>query len=107
MKECKHHNCRTLIKRGAYCDRHKQTQSKYYNEQRKNDDAMKFYRSKEWRDTRQEVLKRDCFTCAMCGCTANLVHHKVEVRTDWSKRLEMSNLESVCRNCHNKIEHYK
>ena len=63
MKECKHHNCRTLIKRGAYCDRHKQTQSKYYNEQRKNDDAMKFYRSKEWRDTRQEVLKRDCFTC--------------------------------------------
>ncbi|WP_399533503.1 HNH endonuclease [Gemella sp.] len=43
----------------------------------------------------------------MCGGTANLVHHKVEVRTDWSKRLEMSNLESVCRNCHNKIEHYK
>ena len=77
MKECKHHNCRTLIKRGAYCDRHKTKHKVNITmNKEKNDDAMKFYRSKEWRETRQEVLKRDCFTCAMCGGTANLVHQQ-------------------------------
>lgn len=107
MKECKYHSCRKLIRRGTYCDEHSTSQNKYYNEQRKHDGVMKFYRSKEWREARQQALKRDCFTCSMCGGIANLVHHRVEVRTDWSKRLELGNLESVCRECHNKIEHYR
>lgn len=107
MKECKHHKCRTLISKGTYCNKHNQYQNKSYNEQRKHDEVMKFYKSKEWREVRQQALKRDCFTCSMCGGLANLVHHKTEVRTDWTRRLDLSNLESVCRECHNKIDHYK
>ncbi|MEU3039173.1 HNH endonuclease [Nocardia salmonicida] len=32
-----------------------------------------------------------------------IVHHKVELKEDWSKRLDMDNLEVVCIGCHNKI----
>ena len=65
MKECKHHKCRTLISKGTYCNKHNQYSNKSYNEQRKHDEVMKFYKSKEWREVRQQALKRDCFTCAM------------------------------------------
>ncbi|TWK49239.1 hypothetical protein CHCC20347_1522 [Bacillus paralicheniformis] len=32
-----------------------------------------------------------------------MVHHIVEVKQDWSKRLDLSNLESLCNACHNKV----
>lgn len=105
-KVCKYPRCNKLTNK-TYCSKHQSSNSKRYNEYRKNDDAMKFYKSREWREKRQEILKRDCFTCVMCGGEANLVHHKVEVRVDYSKRLDSDNLESVCKSCHNKIEHYK
>nr|WP_236953619.1 HNH endonuclease [Jeotgalibacillus malaysiensis] len=34
---------------------------------------------------------------------AKVVHHLVEVRDDWSKRLVLNNLESLCHFCHNQI----
>ncbi|PAE58568.1 HNH endonuclease, partial [Bacillus licheniformis] len=34
---------------------------------------------------------------------ADMVHHIVEVKQDWSKRLDLSNLESLCNACHNKV----
>lgn len=34
---------------------------------------------------------------------ANIVHHVIEVKEDWSKRLDIDNLVSVCHSCHNKI----
>lgn len=106
LKVCKYPKCHILTKQ-TYCDKHKRNNNKYYNDKRKNDDAMKFYRSKEWREKRIEILKRDCFTCVKCGGVANLVHHKTELRVDYTKRLDDDNLESVCKSCHNKIDHQK
>nr|WP_279388960.1 HNH endonuclease [Baia soyae] len=38
----------------------------------------------------------------MCGSPA-VLNHIVEVKEDWNKRLELSNLQSVCNACHNRI----
>lgn len=32
---------------------------------------------------------------------ANIVHHIVPLRDDWSKRLSYDNLETICAQCHN------
>lgn len=106
MRECKAPRCRNLTNK-TYCEAHRKESYSFYNSKRKDDDAMKFYKSREWREKRLEILKRDCFTCQHCGETANLVHHLVEVRVDFSKRLDNGNLESVCKSCHNKIDHKK
>lgn len=107
LKECKHPHCHRLIKSGAYCDKHTQDTNSYYNRQRRRHKENRFYASAEWKGVRQQALKRDCFVCAGCGGVADTVHHLVEVRVDWSKRLDIDNLQSVCRSCHNKIEHYR
>ncbi|WP_311136080.1 HNH endonuclease [Mammaliicoccus sciuri] len=44
--------------------------------------------------------------CLQHGVITNrslIVHHKIELKQDWSKRLAMDNLETVCRECHNKV----
>ena len=69
----------------------------------------KFYQSTAWRKMRQQVLIRDNYLCQHClsqGVVNDkdlIVHHKVELKRDWSKRLDMNNLETVCISCHNKI----
>ncbi|WP_349773696.1 HNH endonuclease [Sutcliffiella horikoshii] len=55
-------------------------------------------------------MERDNHLCQRCIKqsklqAAQLVHHIVEVKVDWSKRLELTNLESICHSCHNK--HHK
>ncbi len=69
------------------------------------DFAIKFYRSKLWRDTRQHALTRDHYTCQRCGGRAGEVHHIVELTPtnidDYRVALSLDNLESLCRDCHN------
>lgn len=100
LKICNYPRCNNLTKK-SYCDKH--NNYTYYNNKRSNDKEMKFYRTKEWRDKRSEALKRDCYVCQRCGADATVVHHIVEVRQDYNKRLDIDNLESVCSSCHNKI----
>lgn len=66
-----------------------------------------FYHSNEWKEVRQAVLERDHYLCQICkrhGVVrqATTVHHLIPLRTDYSKRLEMDNLETICQSCHNK-----
>lgn len=73
--------------------------AKKYNEH-------KFYKTKEWRKKRLEMLKRDNFECQKCKeksmqTQAQAVHHIVHLRDDWSLALEDSNLISLCNACHN------
>ncbi|MFT8392387.1 MAG: HNH endonuclease signature motif containing protein [Liquorilactobacillus ghanensis] len=70
-----------------------------------------FYHSREWRAVRQTVLERDCYLCQECRRNGivkqgNTVHHKIHLRDDWSKRLDMNNLETICQQCHNR-EHFE
>lgn len=71
-------------------------------------DEHKFYKTKEWRKKRLEMLKRDNFECQMCKerglqTQAQTVHHIVHLRDDRSLALEDSNLISLCNSCHNEV----
>lgn len=65
-----------------------------------------FYHSSEWQAVRQQVLERDHYICQVCKragriTPATTVHHIVPLRMDYSRRLDLSNLETICKACHN------
>ena len=71
-----------------------------------------FYRSKEWKTLRFQALERDNYLCVECKkrgiiTPADTVHHIKPLRIDDSKAYDLSNLESVCRACHNKLHREK
>lgn len=73
-----------------------------------HNDNHSFYTSVKWRRKRESILRRDKYLCQICkkygkNTEAVIVHHKVEVNDDWSKRLEDDNLISVCAKHHNQI----
>jgi 5-methylcytosine-specific restriction protein A len=66
-----------------------------------------WYKSARWRKLRMEVLIRDLFTCQMPGCgrvepdTSRLVaDHKVQHHGDESLFWNPSNLQCLCKACH-------
>lgn len=87
--------------------------TKFYNDSvRKNQDNKRFtnfYHSIAWNHARKQVLLRDNYLCQEClkkGVINDqnlIVHHIVELKQDWSKRLDMQNLTTLCYSCHNKI----
>ena len=66
--------------------------------------AKAFYNSKEWKDVRELVLKRDAYLCVNCGKPAEEVHHVVRLTPTnidhVSVALNPANLISLCRACH-------
>lgn len=62
-----------------------------------------FYNSAEWRMARYEALRRDGGYCACCGrhppAVILNVDHIVGLRVDWSRRLDVSNLQVLCADC--------
>lgn len=72
------------------------------------DFSAKFYQSKAWQQVRQQVLRRDMFTCQHCESRrATEVHHIVELTPDNINDDEIAlnpdNLISLCWWCHNKV----
>lgn len=63
-----------------------------------------FYQSTEWAIRSAEILKRDKFTCQICGKKpANTVHH---IRSVWyhpEMALDPRFLITVCKQCHYEI----
>lgn len=81
-------------------------------------DPIKFYKTKEWRDVRTQVLKRDHYECLRCHGKwkspyplknlrpgkARFVHH-VQSLKDYPKRcIDPDNLVSLCFDCHEVVE---
>ena len=68
------------------------------------DFAKSFYKSKEWIQTREYVLRRDRYLCVKCGAPAEQVHHKTHLTPTniWDVNISLNpdNLESLCRDCH-------
>lgn len=67
-----------------------------------------FYKSRDWQELRLEALQRDNYLCQECLkrgiiTPANTVHHIKPLRVDKSRALQLSNLETVCAGCHNKL----
>lgn len=97
----------------AQRERNRQSSAKRYNANTRyaNDSKyMKFYHSPEWRRTKKQVHIRDHYLCQSClrnGVVKSMnenerfyVHHIIELKDDWDKRLDMDNLETVCATCH-------
>ncbi len=64
-----------------------------------------FYQSKAWRRVRQLALHRDHYLCQECLrnkriTNATEVHHLEPLEVHPELALELSNLESLCWDCH-------
>lgn len=96
--------CEAKVKKNSKEDR--RAYFKKYNDSR--DDIYDFYNSREWKCCRANVKANDNGVCIVCLAKnvinyMTTVHHIVELKDDYSLRLKLSNLISVCDSCHRKI----
>ncbi|MNB81410.1 HNH endonuclease [compost metagenome] len=64
-----------------------------------------YRRTKEYREWRMAVLKRDAFTCQHCGVQENLQAHHIKAFAKYKKlRFKISNGITLCESCH-RAEH--
>lgn len=100
---------RTLV---DYDTRQNKDNNHVYNKHRQqtNSNYLDFYRSSLWRKARAQALLRDDYMCQSCGGEATMVDHIVPSKDDWQDRLNLDNLQSLCKSCHyqkTKIEYLK
>lgn len=107
-KQCNHAGCKTLIDyRQKYCEKHKAEQTTVKREERKQSEGkyFQFYQSRTWR--KASCLYRlnhpVCEDCLEEGLIrkADVVDHIIEIKDDWTKRLDESNFRSLCHAHHN------
>lgn len=76
----------------------------------RNSRADKFRNTQLWKRTAKAILERDFHCCRVClaaGILTNRglsVHHIVPLAEDYERRLDESNLITLCRFCHAKAE---
>lgn len=112
-KQCNHAGCRILIPyTDTYCTKHqpmhKRKQSKYDTYQNRKTIGgkyFKFYHSKAWRKA-SELYRINNPCCEDCLeentiRKVDVVDHVIELRDDWSKRLDTKNFRSRCHYHHN------
>lgn len=114
---CKFGGCNRIIAGDKkYCDEHelnieqqRKENYKSYDSNRKNDREWQFYKSKEWLKLRNYILfKYFCFDIYCLHVEhriecANTVHHIIEIREDWNKRLDIGNMFPCSIETHNVI----
>ncbi|KMJ55222.1 hypothetical protein AB685_28400 [Bacillus sp. LL01] len=112
QRPCAEISCGNLTEKN-YCKIHEkkgeenQRQiTRAYNKYSRDPVINTFYQSKEWKQVRALAFERDNGLCQRClkrGVLkpANVVHHLVEVKEDWNRRLDLEILESLCHKCHN------
>ncbi|WP_200760466.1 HNH endonuclease [Effusibacillus dendaii] len=102
-KPCSHPRCPELTTE-RYCDTHRKQEHRSYKQRRTDKEEQAFYNSKEWRVLRSMKLRRDplCEECQRQGrlIPAVLVDHIQPIKQGGA-RLDMDNLQSLCRACHN------
>lgn len=69
-----------------------------------------FYHRTAWRRIRLLALQRDHYLCQKCLARKKItqateVHHIIPLEEDPSLGLELSNLQSLCWNCHEETKH--
>ena len=115
LKPCNKIGC-TNLTRERYCEQHKhlaeqrqrsRQNDKEYDKYKRNQQARTFYHSREWEQIRLAVLARDNYLCQHCLrdkkiTRATVIDHVIPLLVDWSKRLDMDNLQSLCQACHNR-----
>lgn len=68
-----------------------------------------FYASAEWRRLREEVMRRDRYECVWCAREGKVstnqvleIDHIHELEYYPSEALDIDNLRTLCKDCHNK-----
>ena len=91
-----------MAKRGYYREKN----SRY----EKDKDYIKFIKSKQWFNKSQEIKLLDSHCCLMCKSLGLIspvyleVHHINKVRNDYDKRLDNSNLITLCVHHHKQAD---
>ncbi len=89
-------------------DKERKEQYKHYARNRKDKEEQRFYNSKAWKVTRQVVASRDNYLCMLCLSNKEIesyytVHHIVELKEDYDKRIDIDNLICLCQSCHEHV----
>lgn len=93
----------------------------WINELSANNQMYKFYKSREWRQLKNEILKEQHNECQICKAQgkytpADTVHHIQYVkkypelalsRTYEYKGQTFQNLIAICKSCHNRVHQEK
>ena len=107
---CTEPMCAALVHDGkSKCEQHRKQQqsrqSKQYASRTENKQYADFYNSNAWRKLSINHRKKQplCMHCLKHNITkpADVVDHIIEIRDDYTKRFDVSNLESLCHACHN------
>lgn len=72
-----------------------------------------FYNSQEWRELREQALARDNYECQWCKAEGRVTTTDAILEVDHIKELEyhpelameLDNLRTLCKDCHNKRHH--
>lgn len=68
------------------------------------DSHKAFYGSAAWKKLRDKKLRQDplCESCLDKGFIkeGRDIDHIVEIKDDWDRRLDITNLKTLCRSCH-------
>ena len=110
LKSCNKVGCPELIEAGnTYCDKHanevENKRQRRYDRYQRNKKASKFYSTSRWQKVRNKKLKLNPL-CEHCFpddvVIATEVDHFIPIGKDWSLRLSISNMQSLCHPCHMK-----
>lgn len=113
-RPCAKPGCPKLVEAG-YCAKHKQDDKKqraeaarHYDTYLRDQKSKLFYKSRAWKVARKRALAKANYLCQNCLkeyriTLADTVHHRVAISVDWSKRLQASNLVSLCASCHHAV----
>lgn len=97
--------CRPVVEaeREARLRESKLKSNRAYNKTRDRKYTI-FYSSGDWRILSAKRLADDDYKCAWCKGVATEVDHIQEIQTPegWDRRLDYSNLRSLCHDCHDK-----
>lgn len=105
---CNHAGCRALIPLTEhYCERHKHEEGSrvYFHRKHSGGRYEAFYKSSAWHklSNQYRIAHPMCENCLTHGIIrkVDICDHKIPIKTDWSKRLDYNNLQSLCQYCHN------
>lgn len=108
QRYCSKHEYRKPIDQADRQERHKINQTIYHKRITSQHEGkyQHFYRSVAWKKLSHRWLMMHplCVNCEAHGVyrKGDLVDHIIELRDDWSKRLDVNNLQTLCYACHNR-----
>jgi len=75
----------------------------------KSKERVKFQNSKQWKEIRAKCFERDNSTCQMCGSSNTTIecHHIKQWSEYPEERLSLSNLITLCFDCHKRVHFEK